>query len=338
MEHRKKNFVAVDIFKFICAILVIAIHAKPFENNFWLDAGVGLATRFAVPYFFVASGFFLFKSVYGRNDATAKLKKYELRMIRFYAVWFAIHTLYSILRGYIYSPGYYLRHFLLPNNGSILWFLPATMLAVFIVHVLSCVMNTKKVLTLSIVVWLLGYGMSTLAPLFASNAAISGAISFMQSSIGIQNGIFFGFPYIALSKVLAEEKSEKRMKRDIMGILLSFLCLGAESILVVTRLSPPLTFLWLSALPLTYFTFHLTMTVTLKERPVFIAMRKISTLVYVIHPIIIPVLSSMLEIVRLADPQNLMLFFMTCLVSIGLSWLLYILSEKPGWKALRYLM
>lgn len=335
---KKRQYSAVDCFKFICCIMIIAIHTKPFVQNFWLDAGVGLATRFAVPYFFVATGFFFFKSMDGQNNPAASLKKYELRMLRFYAVWFVIHTLQNMLRGYFYSPVYYLRHFLLPNNGSILWFLPAAMLAVFMVFSLSCVMDSKKVLGISIVVWLLGYVMSTLAPAFAGNAAVSGVIGFMRQNIGIQNGLFFGFPYIALSKVLAEEKSEMKIKRDITGILLSFLCLGVESILVVMRLHPTLTFLWLSALPLTYFTFHLTMTVTLKERPVFIAMRKMSVLIYVIHPVVIPVLNSLLEAVGLTDPQNLMLFFLTCLVSIGLSQMLYILSEKPGCKFLKYLM
>lgn len=57
MELKREQYPAVDCFKFICCILIIAIHAKPFASNYWLDAGVGLVTRFAVPYFFVATGF-----------------------------------------------------------------------------------------------------------------------------------------------------------------------------------------------------------------------------------------------------------------------------------------
>ena len=30
--EQRKGYAAVDIFKFFCAILVIAIHAKPFVN------------------------------------------------------------------------------------------------------------------------------------------------------------------------------------------------------------------------------------------------------------------------------------------------------------------
>lgn len=55
----KKDFAAVDLFKMVCAVLVMLIHTKLFENNFWLDAGGGMGTRFAIPFFFVASGYFL---------------------------------------------------------------------------------------------------------------------------------------------------------------------------------------------------------------------------------------------------------------------------------------
>ena len=48
-----KEYAAVDIFKFLCAVLVIIIHTKPFENVFWIDAAFGVITRFAVPFFFV---------------------------------------------------------------------------------------------------------------------------------------------------------------------------------------------------------------------------------------------------------------------------------------------
>ena len=57
---KTEEYSSVDIFKFFCAILVVAIHTKPFENIFWLDAAIGILTRFAVPYFFVSSAYFLF--------------------------------------------------------------------------------------------------------------------------------------------------------------------------------------------------------------------------------------------------------------------------------------
>lgn len=340
MELKREQYPAVDCFKFICCILIIAIHAKPFANNYWLDAGVGLVTRFAVPYFFVATGFFFFRTIAGKNTSNNKrLQKYELRIFRLYIVWFIIHMIFNVvISSTIYSPLYYLRHFFLPNNGSILWFLPATMLAVFIVYELSGVMDSRKIFIFSIACWLLGYCMSTLSPVFERNMMASDIIDFMQKHIGIQNGIFFGLPYISLSKLLAEENAKKTIKRDILGIVLSFLCLGIESILVVMNIHPTLTFLWLSSLPMTYFTFHLTMTTEMKMRPVFVTMRKVSTLVYVIHPIVISIIGILFSTLKFVDYQNLVLFFATCLISIELSMIIYYLSKKRACKAVRYLM
>ncbi len=67
-ELKKKDYPAVDIFKMICAILVILIHTKPFVNDFWLDNAVGIITCIAVPYFFIISDHSFVKKLTNRED------------------------------------------------------------------------------------------------------------------------------------------------------------------------------------------------------------------------------------------------------------------------------
>ena len=63
---RDHAFNGIDLFKFICAFMVCMIHVPPFQTsvfgldrlNFYLMQGV---CRIAVPYFFVSSGFLLFR-------------------------------------------------------------------------------------------------------------------------------------------------------------------------------------------------------------------------------------------------------------------------------------
>lgn len=62
MKTQKNNYTNLDIAKFVCALLVVMIHAEPLadtasEMNFFL---VKILARVAVPLFFVMSGFFLF--------------------------------------------------------------------------------------------------------------------------------------------------------------------------------------------------------------------------------------------------------------------------------------
>lgn len=334
-ELEKREYPAVDLFKFICCILIIAIHTKPFEQNFWLDGGVGILTRFAVPYFFVATGFFFFLSIDRKTDKRRYLIRYELRMLRLYVVWYIIQTVYSIIRGYVYHPLYYIRHFVWPNNGNILWFIPATMFAVFIVFEMSKVLMPKMVFVVSIGIWFIGYGLSTAAPLLTD--IISGeTIVGIQNTVGIQNGLFFGFPYIALAQLFAKSQKSENNVRDLIGIVASLCCLGLESLIVVLKVRPQLTFLWLSALPLAYFTFHFTLNIQIRERPLYILLRKISTLVYVVHPIMLKCVEDLFAHVGFIDYQNLALFFGVCMISVLVAFFIYQLSRR--YKVFRYIM
>lgn len=59
---KSSNHTFIDIFKFIAALLVVAIHTTPLEDisakgNFYFE---NMLCRIAVPFFFAASGFFFF--------------------------------------------------------------------------------------------------------------------------------------------------------------------------------------------------------------------------------------------------------------------------------------
>ena len=66
-EQTRKKYNAIDIAKLICSFLVIAIHIKPFgatDNNILIYINDGIQNfiaRIAVPFFFISSGYFLYK-------------------------------------------------------------------------------------------------------------------------------------------------------------------------------------------------------------------------------------------------------------------------------------
>ena len=59
----KKKYGAIDIAKYVSALLVVCIHTFPFYevsvrlNAYWIQT----VCRLAVPFFFVSSGFFFFR-------------------------------------------------------------------------------------------------------------------------------------------------------------------------------------------------------------------------------------------------------------------------------------
>ncbi|MBE6794735.1 MAG: acyltransferase [Ruminococcaceae bacterium] len=105
MGVQSKSMSAIDLTKFIFAILVVSIHTNPLEaytefgNWFLIDVVAGLA----VPFFFMASGYFLFSKLIYENGKIKKckenfsrFKKYYLRIFLLYFIWSIIYLCWQI--------------------------------------------------------------------------------------------------------------------------------------------------------------------------------------------------------------------------------------------------
>ena len=326
---QKKEYAAVDLFKMVCAILVMMIHTKPFENIFWIDAGIGMVTRFAVPFFFTVSGYFLFKKVGEKPEEKWQIVGgYLLRLLRFYTIWFVIFRIVGIaLEGNYYGIGFNLKQFFFTTNGSPLWFVNALLWAVIIVAVLSTWLGRKIVFVVGVIFLLIGYCMSTLLGITGEWAIVQ-ALKPITGFLGIQGGLFFAFPYVAMGAVLAEKYLVVENKKNILGIACFFICLGVESLVAVLKLNAPFTFLWISALPMTWFVVKLMLTIELDSKPVYYAIRKVSTLFYVLHVVVFKVLQKGINVLDLADCMNLLLTFGTMIITFVLAHAIVKLSNK----------
>lgn len=63
--NRDEKFEAVDLFRIISAVIVIAIHTNPFSSIASGMTGriIRMVFEFPVPFFFITSGFFLQKKL-----------------------------------------------------------------------------------------------------------------------------------------------------------------------------------------------------------------------------------------------------------------------------------
>ena len=336
-----KEYNAVDVFKFICCILVIAIHTKPFITHFWLDAAVGLLTRFAVPYFFAASSFFIFLRLH--QDASSLRNKiflqYFYRLLTLYGFWYVIHNLFRTLRGSTFSFKYYLIQFIMPTNGSPLWFLAALIFASTLVFLLSRWFKQRYIFYMSILMLLIGYCFSTLDVALSSTFLHSNILDNVIAIIGTQNGLFFGFPYVALGALMVEQERIPARSQDLLYVVICFGLLGAESLLAVQVLNAKLTYLWLSALPMTYFVMRYTLGTELKDKTVYYYLRKMSTLIYVLHPPLVFYVKGFIDAANLSaiDSNNLLLFGGTAMISILIGFIIIQLSKNRLFKFLKFI-
>lgn len=148
---KRENFNAVDVAKFLLAFCVISIHTcyNFFENSI-ANAIVGsVIIRLAVPFFFVASGFFFFRDIIFENgrikkcpENRAKLFSFLKRIFLLYLIWAVIYFIWeffsyldfglpvsALLKGYFAS-------FFLVGFAPPFWYLLFMMYAIMVLYVL----------------------------------------------------------------------------------------------------------------------------------------------------------------------------------------------------------
>ncbi len=120
---QKKSFAALDAFRLIAALLVVAIHTSPLASlspdaDFLLSRVAG---RLAVPFFFMVTGCFLL------NDGG--VRRFLGRTARLYALSIALYLPLNFYAGGM-SAIEWLRGLLIEGTFYHLWYLPAVLLAV----------------------------------------------------------------------------------------------------------------------------------------------------------------------------------------------------------------
>ncbi|MEH7444175.1 acyltransferase [Bacillus sp. JJ1122] len=92
----ERNY-AIDFIKFFAILAVVIIHTFPSDNQlgyFILDN----FARFAVPFFFAASGYLFGLKVINNPKSLAYFKKYTIKILKIYVTWFVFYMAYDVLK------------------------------------------------------------------------------------------------------------------------------------------------------------------------------------------------------------------------------------------------
>ncbi|WP_029904387.1 acyltransferase [Prevotella sp. 10(H)] len=201
--------IILDYFKIILSLLVITIHTQSlFDEDSvygWLISN-GIA-RIAVPCFFIISGYFINKKLEDKQV----LKEYLLHILLVYIIW-----------SLIYLPTYYntieprsLITFALMGYYH-LWFLPALIIGIIMLAVVEKIFqNNLFVLLSGIILFVAGYIMENADMPYRSFC----------------NGIFFGYPFLALGWYIRKKDLIKNIPNIYLYplILISLCTLIIES-------------------------------------------------------------------------------------------------------------
>ena len=210
-----KPFCAMDIAKFVMAILVVALHTKPFAslNNEYVNVLFNAIVSLAVPFFFMCTGFLLENRILTLNEEKQKqevITRYLIKIIKLYVIWTIIYLPLDLYSCYIsedsviycifkYIAGFFLigEH----DNSWILWYLLSTIYTLFFILICNKLkFNIKIIFALGLIIYLLRNILLL---------SIDNTIFLAVKKVLVNGRIFTGLFYIPLGMIITKNVQKK---------------------------------------------------------------------------------------------------------------------------------
>ena len=317
MEYRNYS---IDSLKFFCILGVIAIHTNPFggiELNFIGSRYIGIIintiVRVCVPLFFVSSGYFFY------NKCNKEyMKKYTMNLIKILASWIVIYILYNIsinvlsnlinsrfifdgivdffsgfnLLNIYYATGIVKYH---------LWYLSAM---IIIIPTLYFVID-KNLVDKSIKVSLILNIIGVLIPVFIS----------ADLWYRVRDALFFGLFYVLLGVYIKKYECEFKKKIEqistlkyIAVIIILFGISIIERYIYLSVFNGAGDY-FISTIPLSIFIFGICIVnINLFKGSIINKLGKNTLGIYVIHPLIMEIVSLLLHILNIEWISNTLIW------------------------------
>lgn len=306
-SHQSYNF--LDLMKFICAILVVAIHTEPFQSySTMMDKALGIITRLPVPFFFITSGYLFFIKLdinsISTRDSFDKLKYYLNRIFSLYLSWSIIYFPFKCINWIssdtpiIKNILLYLRDFIFLGSYSSLWYLPALIFSIGATYFLLKFIPINRVVLISILLYIIGLLGSTYYGIISNINFLHSIFNYYNKFFcTTRNGLFYGFIFVVVGAYLAHHKEDFRSKRGFyfIGFIISMVLLTIESIMVITLKINIDTIMWISSVPATIFLFLFCININLPNSKSYKILRELSVLIYVCHGLFIILLPHLLK-------------------------------------------
>ena len=310
--------------------MVFIIHIPPFQGEVsefaeYVNCALQqFACRVAVPFYFVSSGFFLFRKMSLSQLDKEIVKTYCFKILRLLGTW---HVLLFI------------------GDTGHLWYLGATVIAVILLSLcLHFRIKLGHIYVIAGVLYLIGlfgdsyYGI--IAPL--QNIAIFKLLikGYSITFSTTRNGVFMGFIFVLMGATFANRKIMLRTRTALIGFVVSMLCLFAEVFLLKQNDIPIEYNMFVFLLPATFFLFSFSASIELKDRFIYKHLRNIGMVIYFSHLLVNELTFIAVSVVDwhcntgLARYQFVLSLAFTLLLAIFIDWL----SHKDQFKWINWVL
>ena len=231
----KKEFVVIDCLKFIASYMVLGIHFMIFYDvdrklDFWATQ---ILFRLAVPFFFVASGFFLANKLKDKRKMLGYLKRIFLTYVVYTVVYIPIlwdkyerlgYTLKMRVEDFLYA-------FFLSGSFFHLWYFVAVIVATLILYMMinHLQLSDKKLLVITGILYAIGTLGNAYRNIWVHVPIIDSIFTAYESVLGTtRNGIFMGPFLMALGYLMRKHSDKITYKRYWLYAILLFVLMNVE--------------------------------------------------------------------------------------------------------------
>lgn len=292
MEKQIINrYYSIDLFKLIFAFVVVSIHTNPLVNinGHWYNTVYNVVVGMAVPFFFIASGFFIGKKAECIEHVfwfdPAAMRKYFLKILKMYVIWMVVYTPIVIVHyaqsGFSVwkSVSAYLIGFLFVGehyNNWVLWYLLSAIYTVAVIRLfMKKGLKERDLVILVILASVLMEIFSYIGNYPRELTGIAGMIKKAVSHAFTSGRIFTGFVYIPIGIILSKWKVP-------IPISFALLVIGISGGLLIDQSIVSRYFLLISSIGL----FDMVKSIKLPDSEAYSVIRRMSTVIFLIHLLI----------------------------------------------------
>ncbi|HOW42791.1 MAG TPA: acyltransferase family protein [Candidatus Omnitrophota bacterium] len=220
-DIKKGRITSIDSFKVIAIFAVICIHTRPFkysgisylnDNLLFISKLINVSCRFAVPFFFIVTGYFWGEALKQGEKIEGLLKKTVLKLVKSYLFWMTVYAFFpegfmdAILKdglliglkksfeaNTLVLIKEHLLGFVLRGTSFHLWFIPALLFAVIFLALCIKLRKAIYILPISIALYVLGLVGGTYSKFFSG----------LPFTYDTRNGPFMGTLFVALGWVFS---------------------------------------------------------------------------------------------------------------------------------------
>ena len=286
------NYALLSLFQYIASVLVILVHCQRlFEHEALHFIQKSMFGRMAVPFFLISSAYF-FRLRWKREPQAVKLTLYIKGILKVYSFWSLVYLPYALT----YFQSLHLPLYLAPlailaallyvGMSYHLWYIPAFLLGLLLVHFLYRKLGSKKTFVLLLVLYALG-AIETYHAYLAPSLLTDWYDAYAKLFFTSRNGLFYTPIFIYLGYFLADYGQVALFqKKRWLSLLLASLFLVGEGVLVYIRQGLDKNFFF-ALIPFTLFLFNWLLKAEWKREKNWRHLKDLSILYFFLHPIFI---------------------------------------------------